>query len=320
MLARSANGLFWMSRYLERAEHAARLLFTQFEALEDRSVEEIDQSWRRIYLSIGRSPLGGHLTSNLENENFMLLDTFTLADDLTFESMNIDSIRSNMHFARENARQIRNVIGRDFWTRLNTAYLNLNQARIEHVWENQPKSFYLNTQDTTRTLSGNLDSTMYRDDGWHFLQLGRYIERTQIVVSLLKAHLEVFSLGFTDQDSSWISLLVLCNARLAYRREHSLLSLNPLHVLNFLVTDPAHPHSIRFAVDRTCEHHQAIISNQSQPAPSDLNASLNKMQQLISQDWQSDALTVDDFCHRLQRMLTLSQAFSDDLSAIYFFT
>ncbi len=319
MLARSANGFFWMSRYLERAEHIARLLITQFETLEDRSIEEIDQSWRRIYLSIGRSPIGGDLTSNLENEDFMLLDAFTLADDLTFELLNRDSIRSNMHYARENARQIRNVIGRQFWTRLNTAYLSLNQSRIEHVWEDQPKTFYLNTQETARTLAGSLDSTMYRDDGWHFLQLGRYIERTQIVSALLKAQVQIFSTAFTHQESAWISLLGLCNARQAYRREHSLLSLNPKHVLNFLIADAAHPHSIRHAFDRILKHHAAIATGENHVEPAEFNSKLDSFLRLITQNWLSDSLTDIEICNELHQMLMLSREFNDDL-AVYFFS
>ena len=59
MLARSAQGLYWMSRYLERAKHSCRLLAAQFETLEDRAVEEIDRSWRRIYSSVNRVPIGG---------------------------------------------------------------------------------------------------------------------------------------------------------------------------------------------------------------------------------------------------------------------
>ena len=59
MFSRSAQGLYWISRYLERAQHSCRLLANQFESLEDQPAEEIDQSWRRIYTGLGRSPMGG---------------------------------------------------------------------------------------------------------------------------------------------------------------------------------------------------------------------------------------------------------------------
>ena len=64
-----------MSRYLERAKHSCRLLAAQFETLEDRAVEEIDRSWRRIYSSVNRVPIGGELQSNFGGEDYMLVDS-----------------------------------------------------------------------------------------------------------------------------------------------------------------------------------------------------------------------------------------------------
>ena len=89
MLSRNAQGLYWMGRYLERAQNGCHLLAEQFIIIEDRPVEQIDQSWRRLYLAVGRTPLGGHLPPP-DDEDFMLADAYTLADDLTFEPGNSD--------------------------------------------------------------------------------------------------------------------------------------------------------------------------------------------------------------------------------------
>ncbi len=110
MLSRNAQGLYWMGRYLERAQHGCHLLAEQFIIIEDRPVEQIDQSWRRLYLAVGRTPLGGHLEPPPDDEDFMLADAYTLADDLTFEPGNSDAIRNCVAAARESARQVRNVI------------------------------------------------------------------------------------------------------------------------------------------------------------------------------------------------------------------
>ena len=173
-----------MSRYLERAQQGCRLLADQLKGLEDRSVEEIDQSWRRLYLGLGRTPTGGDLESSRGDDRFMFADAYTLADDLTFEPENPDSIRARVATARENARQVRNVIGRDMWSCLNIAYLGLREVEIQDVWNDRPDEFYLRTEDAIRMFWGIVESSMYRDDGWHFVRLGRFVERAQLVAAL----------------------------------------------------------------------------------------------------------------------------------------
>ena len=99
MLSRSAQGLYWMGRYLERAEHLCRLLRLETEALVDRSPREIYFGWSRIYGSINRLPPGG--TLEIGDDLFTLVDSYTLADDLTFEHSNPDSVWSCFALGRE---------------------------------------------------------------------------------------------------------------------------------------------------------------------------------------------------------------------------
>ena len=113
MLSRSAEGLYWMGRYLERARHLSRLLQLQTAALVDRPVREIYFGWSRIYTSAGRAPPGGTLEIS-DDDDFILADSFTLADDMTFERSNPGSVWQCFWMGRENARQMRNRIsGRD---------------------------------------------------------------------------------------------------------------------------------------------------------------------------------------------------------------
>ena len=84
MLSRSAQGLYWMGRYLARAEHTSRLLGLQTAALVDRPVPDIYYGWARIYRSLGRLPPVGELDVSESSEEFTLADSYTLADDLTF--------------------------------------------------------------------------------------------------------------------------------------------------------------------------------------------------------------------------------------------
>ncbi len=192
MLSRSALGLYWIGRYLERAQHACRLIADQFETMKDRPVDEIDKGWRRLYGGLRRVPVGGELSSNLDDEQFMLVDAFTLADDLTFEAGNPDSIRSSLANARENARQVRHVVDEDLWSCLNRAFFDLRDLGIADIWQDRPGDFYRRTEDAVRTFFGIAESNMYRDDGWHFLQLGRFVERAQLLSALLEAQLAVY--------------------------------------------------------------------------------------------------------------------------------
>ena len=319
MLAHSASDLFWMTRYLERAEHTARMLIVQFHALEDRTVEEIGQYWRRIYQSIGRTPIGGDISIEADDEDFMLLDSFTLADDLTFELANTDSIRSSMYFARENARQIRHVIGRQLWTALNTAYLDLKQHRIENIWDKQPLNFYLNSEETARKLSGIINDSVYRDDGWHFLQLGRYIERTQILASLLDAQIKVFATDKQHSDSVWNSLLYICNAQLAYRRKYSLLSLEPKQVLDFLIADSALPRSIQYSLKRTLHHLEGVSDAENRPELVKISHQAQAIVKLTDNDWRSKSIKDQEICETLRNILKSSQKLSDQIATSYFF-
>ena len=102
MLARSAQGLYWMSRYLERSEFIARLLELQTRALVDRPLPEIHFGWRRIYGSLGISPPAGDLEPD-HSDDYALADSYTLAGDLTFEPSNPSSMRSCFAAGRENA-------------------------------------------------------------------------------------------------------------------------------------------------------------------------------------------------------------------------
>ena len=284
MLSRNAQGLYWMSRYLQRAEHGCRLLADQFLSLEDRPVAEIERSWRRIYAGLGRSPLVGDLESGVESEGFMLADAYTLADELSFEPENPDAIRSCVAAARENARQVRTAIGQDMWSCLNVAYLGLRDVGIEDIWNHQPREFYLRTEDALRTFSGIADSTMYRDHGWSFLELGRFVERVQLVAALVDAQVALFPTSEAHAESDWGSLLGVCQARVAFRRLYSF-QYGPALVVDFLVSDMRLSHSIRHALERIAEQLRAVASRRESAAGLAAQRRVGRIAARLDYDW-----------------------------------
>ena len=316
MLSRNAQGLYWMGRHLERAQHGCRLLSDQLATMEDRPVEQIDQSWRRLYRAIERTPLGGHLESEQDDEDFMLADAYTLADDLTFDPNNPDSIRNCLASARENARQVRNTIGNKMWSSLNLAYLDLRDVGIETIWNDQPRAFYLRTEDSIRTFSGIAEGSMYRDDGWHFLQLGRFVEKAQLLAALVDAHIALFPTASPDGESDWRSLLRICEARFAYRHLHSL-EHRPGRMVDFLVADPQLAHSIRYALARVVDALDAVSVGETLRLEAGRRA--GRMAAAIDHDWPNRDPD-DDAATRaaLQDIGTSCRRLHDDIAATYF--
>lgn len=264
MLSRSAEGLYWTGRYLERAEHLCRLVAHQIDALEERSIGAIDRRWQRLYQSIGRSPVGG-LDANPDDDAFMLADAYTLADDLTFESGNAGSVRHCIAAARENLRQIRNDVSREMWSDLNGIHLDLRTANLSDVWHAQGREFFTRLEGAIRAFNGTVDSTLYRGEGWSFLQTGRFVERAQLLTALLETQIRLYPPAEPDMESDWESLLGICLARAAFRRQHSM-DCSPERVIDFLATDARLAHSVRFSLDQT-ERGLRAIGDISAPVP-----------------------------------------------------
>lgn len=247
MLSRSAHGLYWMGRYLERAQHLSRLLHLQTAALVDRPVQEIYFGWSRLYISVDRLPPGGSLELT-DSDDFTLADSYTLADDLTFERSNPGSVWNCIAAARENARHTRNCISTEMWSHLNLVYLRLQTKDIQDIWSTSPETFYAEVTSDIDTFMGVAAATMYRDEGWHFLQLGRMIERTQLTIALLLAQI-ASEVSFEEtSEADWISLLRAYFASEVYNRSYSV-DVRPNQVLDLIVTDSLLPDSLC----RSCE-------------------------------------------------------------------
>ena len=256
MLSRNAQGLYWMGRYLERAEHLCHLLRLQVEALVDRPLPEIHFGWSRIYASLGRLPPGGDLDSG-EGDDYTLADSYTLAGDLTFERSNPDSVRSCFAIGRENARQMRHCISAGMWTCLNLAWLRIRDLDVEDVWKVSPEGFYAETARAIDTFTGVAEATMYRDEGWRFMRLGRFAERAQLLIALLSAQLAIGRRLDDASGADWTSLLRACHASDAYARSHGV-EVRPDRALDLLVTDPRLPGSLHRSLNTAAEELAAI--------------------------------------------------------------
>ena len=251
MLSRNAQGVYWLGRYLERADLLCRMMKEQVEALVDRPVEEINFSWRRLFASMQYSPAGGLL--NVESDDFAQADSFTLAGEATFEESNPNSLTASIRMGRENARQMRNCISAEMWTSLNLSYLKFLNSDLVSIWRHSPEAFFDETARDLRSFFGVADATMYRDEGWLFLQLGRSVERTQGSLSLMLAQTSEEDKMEDSLDYGLESLLSIFEAQETYRRRFGF-DVAAGKVRELLVTDSLLPNSIRRSCDTTFEY------------------------------------------------------------------
>ena len=283
MLSRSAAGLYWMGRYLERAGHLSRLLRRQTESLVDSPPRDIYFGWHRIYGALDREPLSGAL--EFDNDDlFTLVDSYALTDDLTFEPTNPDSIRSCFAQGRENARQMRHHISAEMWTCLNQSYLRLQNMEMQDIWPRSPEDFYAETEAQIDTFRGVTSSTLYRDDAWHFVQLGNYLERTQLSASLLLAQIAAVRLFEVPADVYWTSLLRHYYAFEAYNRASSA-AIEPDRVLGLLVTNPQLPDSLSLSVSELCRELTAVGPGPDAEATARTRSQAEYLRQLVGTRW-----------------------------------
>jgi len=231
MLSRVAEGLFWVGRYVERAEDTARLLDVHYySVLEDPDVEEAEAC--RVLATVMGVP--EHLLQERE-------DTAALLETIGYSDSNPSSIVGSLHAARANARGIQEALSAAVWECLNTTYLEL-PAQVQAARALGPSAFFAFVRERAATLAGYAQSTMSRDHGYDFLVLGRSLERVDMTARLVSARVSA-PVGTDD----WVSTLRVCSAYEAYVRTYQR-GVETEHVLEFLVLDRLFPRSIFHAV------------------------------------------------------------------------
>lgn len=253
MLSRVADSLYWMSRYLERAEHTARVLDVNIHQMLDQTTDAASKRWDLVLSGLRIYSLPTHITR----------DVYGITHALTFDRTSRDSIVSYISAARENARQVREQISSEMWEHLNRLYLRMRQTSMDEIWQIEPHEFFQSVKEGSHLFQGITDSTMAHGESWQFIQVGRFIERSIEISALLDAYFDTFlesrsSMATLDFDHmSWVALLKSCTAFEAYRKVFSA-AIEPKHILDFLVLSAEFPHSVRFSVDMVQSALQAI--------------------------------------------------------------
>jgi uncharacterized alpha-E superfamily protein len=242
MLSRVADSLYWMSRYLERAENTARLMDVDLQLRLDQSPEAGSGHWRRL-VEAARVPI-----ADIET-----MDAASLTHALTFDRTNPSSITSCVASARENLRQVREQCSSEMWEQLNRLYLQINSTTPNEAWMRHSHAFFRAVQEGAHLFQGATDSTMSHGEGWHYIQLGRYVERTDAVAMLIGSHFNhlpnpLDHAAESEEYLEWVGLLKSCAAFEAYCKAYTA-ELRPLRVAEFLLLNPEFPHAVRFSVE-----------------------------------------------------------------------
>jgi uncharacterized alpha-E superfamily protein len=250
MLSRVADALFWMSRYLERAETVARLCDVCF-------YSEIDMhgvfagphelQWTSLATILQSSlPTNGRMGTLPQN---------ALSRSLSFDLENPTSIMSCISRARYNARSIRGTINSAVWTELNKLYWKLSDEMFVLEAQQSPHEFYRAVETGSYTIQGICDATLIHNEGWQFIQLGKFLERADKTLRILDTHFQLLhdSMDATDWSMAhlqWAAVLRSCQAYEAYQSLH-VGRLEPERVIEFLLLHPHSPRSVLFALERT---------------------------------------------------------------------
>jgi uncharacterized alpha-E superfamily protein len=232
MLSRIAESLYWIGRYVERAEDTSRMLDVHLQLLIEEPWAPEDVVCASLLSAMGFAtdaanhdgPIGRH----------------EVLSHLAWERTSPASVVGALSAARENARRSREAVSTELWECLNVTWHNAGRASFR----SRPHEFFPWVRERCAVFSGTADSTLSRDEAWHFLVLGRSIERADMTARLIAARALTGSAG-----PSWVTLLRSCGAYQSFLRS-SRGSVNDARAVDFLLRDPLSPRSLTSALSQ----------------------------------------------------------------------
>jgi uncharacterized alpha-E superfamily protein len=247
MLSRVADSIYWMGRYVERAENIARCMDVHYNLALDLG-PEMGNHWGPLISTTGDHEAFYARYDQASQRNVIWF--------LTFADENPNSVLSCLRAARENARTVRDMISSQMWEELNKFYLMVREARTDESILFSPFEFFGKVKLGGSLLEGVAESTMSRGEAWHFRRLGVSIERADKTSRILdvKYYLllpSVSDVGTPIDTNQWVALLKSVSALEMYRKEHG--RTTPTQVAEFLILDRHFPRSIHFCVIRAEE-------------------------------------------------------------------
>lgn len=301
MLARNAEALYWIGRYVERADDTARILdVAVHQLLEDSSVDP-DQASRQLLRVLGIEPPDYEL------------DVWSLTDLVAFSSNVADgcSIVDAISAARENARSAREVTSSETWECLNTTYHALAE-RERAAKRLGPHEFLSFIEGRAAMFAGLADSTLSRDDGYRFMVLGRAIERVDMTVRLLLSRV-----GDSASSPAWVTLLRSAGAHDTYLRTYRGV-LDAGRVVEFMMLDRLFPRSVFYSL-KLAEHNlDELLHNPQSRVGATVEAQRLLGQARSGLEFVQPGVLLDTLETRLAGLQTTCRDVGDALALQYF--
>ncbi len=260
MLSRVAEAVYWMHRYVERAENVARFVHVNLHLLLDADHHGAGEQWLPLVTTSGDHEDFEKRYSRPTERNVVKF--------LTFDTENPNSIISCFRVARENARSVRDTISSEMWNHLNQTYLMIEREgrrrRIEDLQE-----FYTQIKNASHFLVGLAETTMSHNEAWHFGRLGRLIERADKTARILDVRYFILLPGVEYVDSPydsvlWTALLKSTSAFEMYRKAHP--HIHHENVADFLLFDRMFARSLYWCIS-AAERSMDQITEGMRPAP-----------------------------------------------------
>ncbi len=239
MLSRVADTMYWMNRYIERAENYARFMDVNFN-LSLELPPDMAEQWRPLVVTTGDWLLYESLHGKVEKTKAIYF--------LGFDPKNPNSIYSCIVNARENARAIRPEITKEVWEQVNSLYYMVKEGLEKKRWQTKdPRKFFTEIKNGCQLLYGMFDATISRTDGWHFGKIGQLIERADKTSRVLDVKYHILLVSPKEVGSpldliQWAALLKSVSAYDMYRKKNG--KLNPSDIAEFLILDKVFPRSM----------------------------------------------------------------------------
>jgi|TARA_R110001632_G_scaffold8686_6_gene34465 uncharacterized alpha-E superfamily protein len=239
MLSRVASNLCWLGRYLERAENTARLINVNSNLLLDLP-KSIVLGWEPIIDIVS--------DRTTYYANYEIADERSVLGFLLAGPNNPSSIVDSLEYARENARTIREIIPREAWEQINELYIYGDENRQKALFRRSRYDFLTEVIESVQKITGILAGTMTHDEGYHFLKIGRNLERADMTTRIIDVR-SASLLPETETEQSafenlqWMSVLKSLTAYQMYRREVRL-RIRRSDVLKFLLLEERFPRSL----------------------------------------------------------------------------
>jgi uncharacterized alpha-E superfamily protein len=247
LLGRTANGLYWMSRYIERAENMARLVDAGLRLALTRATGSAEE-WNSVLLSAGADQTFAAAGYECNQHN--------VADFLLRDPANPSSVMSSFETARNNARMVRTALTRETWESINEAWMSLKRMLAEPVDERDMPRVLDAIKRETALIRGAFHGTMLRNEIFDFSQIGTFVERADNTARIIDVKYYVLLpsiswVGSSLDNYQWESILRSVSAHRSYRWEYDA-EYVPTNIADFLVLNKRMPRSLSF-----CYHNMA---------------------------------------------------------------